>query len=142
MLCSGKITRHSVILLLEHHHRNRCSMIENCTGNIASVTTNRSGKNCRRTGSYTFRFEGPNVCGGGKALSAGVAQPVPTTSSLATVKDAPRRCDPLCRLLPARSASPPGGLLLQRARQVKAAQEDERKGRGRARLGLDAVLHW
>jgi hypothetical protein len=30
------------------------------------------------------------MCGGGKALSAGVAQPVPTTSSLPTVKDAPQ----------------------------------------------------
>ncbi|SRR6266699_4013450 len=57
-------------------------------------------------------------------------------SFLTTVKDARRRSDPFCRLPPARSASPPGGLLLQRARQVKAAQEDEGKGRGALVLAL------
>jgi hypothetical protein len=87
-----------------------CGLIQSYTGTIAPVTTNHSGRNCRRTGSCLFNHN--RLCGRGKALPAGVAQAVPLTSSLPTVKDARRRCVPLCRLLPARSASPPGGILI------------------------------
>src|SRR6266566_7021101 len=58
MRCSSKMMRRSGILLLEYSRRNQCSMIQNCTGTIALVTTNRSRKNRRRTESYTFSLEG------------------------------------------------------------------------------------
>jgi hypothetical protein len=76
------------------------------------------------------------MSGRGKALSAGVVQTVPVFFSLTTVKGAHRRCVPVCRLLPARSASPPGGLRLQRAQPVKAAQVEEWSGRGALVLAL------
>jgi hypothetical protein len=42
----------------------------------------------------------------------------------------------VCRLPPARSASPPGGLLFQRARQVKAALDGVKMGWGALVLAL------
>src|SRR5271167_2125255 len=58
MPCSSKMMKRSGILPLEDSRRNQYSMIQYCTGTIALVTTNRSGKNCRRIGSYTFSLEG------------------------------------------------------------------------------------
>ncbi len=58
-----KMTKRSAILLLEHSHQSQSSMIQNCTGTIAPVTTNRSEKACQRTGSYKFSLEGLYVGG-------------------------------------------------------------------------------
>lgn len=70
------------------------------------------------------------------ALSAGVAQAVPTLSSLTTVKSAPRRCISVCRLPPARSASPPGGLLRKTSTAGQGRAGGGRSGRGALVLAL------
>ncbi len=73
------------------------------------------------------------------AQSAGVAESVPTSSSLPDVS-----C-PRCRACQPSAAAPRPrplrcGLPIKRARRVKAAQVDELKGGGALALALTAVL--
>ena len=74
------------------------------------------------------------------AQSAGVAESVPTSSSLPDVSCSPLLCLPaVCRS--AATASPPVRAADHRAQLVKAAQEEGLKSGGALVLALTAVLH-